>query len=75
MEQVGLSSNEEKRSKYNVPNPLRIFSDVMSLDRTEWIQVLEEFGGSPLLCKTCGPMTEDSTSPSSDLLEGDLHWI
>jgi hypothetical protein len=75
MEQVGLLSKGEKKIKYNVPNPLKIFSDVMSLDKTEWVQVLEEFGGSPLLCKTCTPIAEDGVLSSSDSLEGDLHWI
>lgn len=74
MEQVGLSS-ASGGSTYRVPNPLGIFSDVMSMDKTEWIQVLEDFGGVPVLCKGSAQTPEVATTSSSDSLEGDLHWI
>jgi len=74
MQQVGLSS-ASGGSTYRVPNPLGLFSDVMSLDKTEWIQVLEDLGGAPLLCKGCAQTPEDATMSSSDTFEGDLHWI
>jgi tetratricopeptide (TPR) repeat protein len=74
MEQVGLSS-ASGGSTYRVPNPLGIFSDVMTMDKTEWIQVLEDFGGVPVLCKGSAQTPEVATTSSSDSLEGDLHWI
>ena len=39
---------------FKIPSPMGLFSDVMSLNGAEWIQVLEDIGGTPMpMCKGC----------------------
>lgn len=96
MKQVGLhapaesdknsTTNNSKSGQappsFHMPSPMGLFTDVMSLNAAEWIQVLEEIGGAPIVCKGCTNSDwEDAEMPSnagdgdSASFSKDLHWI
>ena len=56
---------------FKIPSPMGLFSDVMSLNGAEWIQVLEDIGGTSMpMCKGCTHdavvnVNNPSSSPSS----------
>lgn len=80
MRDVGFKENSGNSMR--IYNPLKAFTDVMSLKKSEWVQIFEEFGGSPKLCMHCSNVA-DEMSISDPYSEGegedhagrDLHWI
>uniref|UniRef100_A0A6S8WNC7 Kinesin light chain n=1 Tax=Chaetoceros debilis TaxID=122233 RepID=A0A6S8WNC7_9STRA len=78
----GVGFEENSSNSMRMYNPLKALTDVMSLKKAEWVQIFEEFGGSPKLCMNCLSVA-DEMSISDRYFEGegedhagrDLHWI